>query len=101
MKRPFSVSTKPTTPLSSASSAPSWREIQKEKIGVGAGESQPDEVAVEEPLEVRVHGSALAVLMRTPGREEDLIAGFLASEGVVAGSADIAGVTPCAHLQDV
>jgi len=99
VKRPFSVSTKPTTPLSSASSAPSWREIQKERIGIRAGDAQLDEVAVEEPLEVRVHGSALAVLMRTPGREEDLIAGFLASEGVVAGSTDIAGVAPCAHLE--
>lgn len=98
-KRPSSVSTKPTTRPSSASPAPAWREIRREQIGPRAGETRPDSVAVEEPLEVRVHGNALAVLMRTPGREEDLVAGFLASEGVIAGSSDLVGVAPCAHLE--
>lgn len=42
-----------------------------------------DEVAVEEPLEVRVDGAALAVTMRTPGHDEELAAGFLHGEGLL------------------
>jgi FdhD protein len=45
----------------------------------------PDEVAVEEPLEIRVDGAPLAVTMRTPGQDEELAAGFLHGEGLVAG----------------
>src|SRR4051812_21667117 len=43
-----------------------------------------DEVAVEEPLEIRVDGAALAVTMRTPGHDEELAVGFLAGEGLLA-----------------
>jgi FdhD protein len=42
-----------------------------------------DEVAVEEPLEVRVDGRALAVTMRTPGHDEELALGFLFGEGLI------------------
>src|SRR5579872_4136946 len=42
-----------------------------------------DEVAVEEPLEIRVDGEPLAVTMRTPGHDEELAAGFLHGEGLV------------------
>ena len=44
-----------------------------------------DEVAVEEPLEIRVDGRALAVTMRTPGDDEDLALGFLFGEGLIDG----------------
>jgi FdhD protein len=43
-----------------------------------------DEVAVEEPLEIRVDGAALAVTMRTPGNDEELALGFLHGEGLIA-----------------
>ena len=43
-----------------------------------------DEVAVEEPLEIRVDGEPLAVTMRTPGHDEELAAGFLHGEGLLA-----------------
>jgi FdhD protein len=43
-----------------------------------------DEVAVEEPLEIRVGGEALAVTMRTPGHDEELALGFLVGEGLLA-----------------
>src|SRR3954454_15792580 len=42
-----------------------------------------DEVAVEEPLEIRVDGEALAVTMRTPGHDDELALGFLVGEGLV------------------
>jgi FdhD protein len=44
-----------------------------------------DEVAVEEPLEIRVDGEALAVTMRTPGHDEELALGFLYGEGLISG----------------
>ena len=42
-----------------------------------------DEVAVEEPLEIRVDGKPLAVTMRTPGHDEELALGFLYGEGLI------------------
>ena len=42
-----------------------------------------DEVAVEEPLEIRVDGAPLAVTMRTPGEDEELALGFLHGEGLI------------------
>jgi len=56
--------------------------------------SQPDEVAVEEPLEIRVEGEPLAIAMRTPGQDEELAAGWLLSEGIVGAAADIAAIVP-------
>src|SRR5436305_13013609 len=56
-----------------------------------------DEVAIEEPLEIRVDGDALAVTMRTPGHDEELALGFLLGEGLIDGprpagpTADLAG----------
>jgi FdhD protein len=44
-----------------------------------------DEVAVEEPLEIRAGGRALAVTMRTPGHDEELALGFLYGEGLIDG----------------
>jgi FdhD protein len=44
-----------------------------------------DEVAVEEPLELRVDGQPLAVTMRTPGHDEELALGFLYGEGLISG----------------
>jgi FdhD protein len=44
-----------------------------------------DEVAVEEPLEIRVDGEPLAVTMRTPGHDEELALGFLYGEGLISG----------------
>jgi FdhD protein len=48
-----------------------------------------DEVAVEEPLEIRVDGSPLAVTMRTPGHDEDLALGFLYGEGLIDGPREV------------
>lgn len=57
--------------------------------------TRPDSLAVEEPLEIRVGGTAFAVTMRTPGDDFELAAGFLVSEGVIGDAGDIAGIRYC------
>jgi FdhD protein len=46
-------------------------------------DGERDEVAVEEPLEIRVDGIPLSVTMRTPGHDEELALGFLYGEGLI------------------
>jgi FdhD protein len=48
-------------------------------------DGERDLVAVEEPLEIRVDGEAIAVTMRTPGHDEELAVGFLRGEGLIEG----------------
>ncbi|HSC91063.1 MAG TPA: formate dehydrogenase accessory sulfurtransferase FdhD [Gaiellaceae bacterium] len=48
-----------------------------------------DRVAVEEPLELRIGGRAVAVTMRTPGHDEELALGFCLSEGLRPASASL------------
>ncbi len=45
------------------------------------GDGFEDEVAVEEPLEIRAGGAALAVTMRTPGHDEELALGSSTARG--------------------
>lgn len=56
-----------------------------------------DQVVVEEPLEIRVEGRSLAVTMRTPGDDLDLVAGFLYTEQVIDGADDLVAM---AHVDD-
>jgi FdhD protein len=48
-----------------------------------------DCIAVEAPLEVWIGGKPATVLMRTPGHDEELVRGFLFSEGIISCAADI------------
>jgi FdhD protein len=59
-----------------------------------------DRVAVEEPMEVRVNGASFAVIMRTPGADRDLAAGFLLAEDVVRGADEIAAIEYCQDTTD-
>ena len=54
-----------------------------------------DTLAVEEPLEIRVAGTPLAVTMRTPGHDVELAAGFLVSEGVIARTEEFRSAIHC------
>ena len=53
------------------------------------GGVERDVVAVEEPLEIRVNGTPVAVTMRTPGHDEELALGFCLSEGIQPVSAAV------------
>ena len=46
------------------------------------GAEEADRLAVEEPLEIRVNGTAVAVTMRTPGHDDELALGFCLTEGL-------------------
>lgn len=64
----------------------------------GAARRQDDVVALEEPLEIRVGGRSVAVLMRTPGHDRELAAGFLLTEGVVRQADDVLDLLVCRDL---
>jgi len=66
------------------------------RLGGPAPGQRPDTLVVEEPLEIRVGGRALAITMRTPGDDMDLAAGFLVSEGVVSEAGHVRAIRYCA-----
>ena len=63
-----------------------------------AGLLVDDELAIEEPLEIKVDGDTLAITMRTPGgpgEDERLALGFLFAEGVLASRDDLVRINHC------
>ena len=74
---------KPSTPVKVLK----WRSSRKDQVA--------DQVASEEPLEVRVNGKSISVMMRTPGRDKELAAGFLYTEGLIKSPNDIADIVGC------
>lgn len=59
------------------------------KYAAGELSSTSDNVAREEPLQITVDGTPVAVVMRTPGYDHDLVTGFLLTEGLVHSFSDI------------
>ncbi|HTH18811.1 MAG TPA: formate dehydrogenase accessory sulfurtransferase FdhD [Candidatus Udaeobacter sp.] len=53
----------------------------------------PDELTIEQPLEIRIGRKPIATTMRTPGHDDELAAGFLLSEGIVRARDQIASVS--------
>jgi FdhD protein len=62
--------------------APPYSAAAVEVVRLPDGRSERDQVAVEEPLEIRIGGRPVAVTMRTPGHDEELALGFCLSEGL-------------------
>jgi FdhD protein len=71
------------------------RIVNVTRRGPSAIAGDRDRVAVEEPMEVRVNGAAFAVIMRTPGADRDLAAGFLLAEDVVRSADEIGTIAYC------
>ena len=62
--------------------APPYSALGVDVVRLPDGRTERDHVAVEEPLEIRIGGSPVAVTMRTPGHDEELALGFCLSEGL-------------------
>ena len=65
--------------------------------GATTADTVLDELAVEEPLEIRVEQHSIAVTMRTPGHDRELAAGFLLTERIIEDADDLTGL---GHLSD-
>jgi FdhD protein len=73
------------------------------KVHAGASHRETDRLATEEPMEIRVESgprghretTSLSVTMRTPGKDFELAAGFLFTEGIVSRLRDIARIEYC------
>src|SRR5437870_7803138 len=62
--------------------APPYSAAAVDVVRLPDGRTERDHVAVEEPLEIRIGGTPVAVTMRTPGHDEELALGFCLSEGL-------------------
>jgi FdhD protein len=56
------------------------------RYDAGAVTRQPDQLIVEEPLEIQLDGALVSTTMRTPGHDFELAAGFCLTEGLLAGA---------------
>ncbi len=59
------------------------------KFRDGRFDLEDERLAVEEPLEIRLGGRRFTLTMRTPGNDEELVAGFLLAEGFIESHADL------------
>ena len=73
------------------------RPVDVLRVGPDGRQHVSDLVAAEEPLDIRLHGESFAVVMRTPGEDKALAAGFLFSERVIRSPSDIGAVEHCRH----
>jgi len=81
----------------------SVKRVQIQRFGADGG-NRDDVVATEEPLEIRLSYAqpdgrraqkSISITMRTPGSDEELAAGFLLTEGIIAGPAELDAIGPC------
>lgn len=69
--------------------------IEIARVAGPRAERARDVAAVEEPLEIRLNGASFAVIMRTPGADRELTAGFLLSERIIGSSDDVGVIRHC------
>jgi FdhD protein len=66
----------------------------------GAATRRHDALAGEEPMEIRVNGTAVSVTMRTPGNDFELALGFCLGEGIVGAAHDVVAIRYCVGDED-
>jgi FdhD protein len=71
------------------------KNVQVVRMRPGQRADDSDRAASEEPLEVRLHGKPFAVIMRTPGADRELAAGFLLAERVIKSADDLGTIEHC------
>jgi len=76
------------------------RQVARTRLDETRRSDAPDRVAREEPLEIQIGGASLAVVMRTPGHDLELVTGFLLTERIVPAPGDIDSVRPCSEVTD-
>ena len=76
------------------------REVALTRVAAAGVTAERDAVAREEPLEIQVRGVSVAVLMRTPGHDEELARGFLVTERIVRAADEITAVRHCRVVED-
>lgn len=79
---------------------PSVRPVDVIGVTGAGGTARTDLAAAEEPLEIRLGAAPFVVIMRTPGADRELAAGFLLSEQVIRDAADIAMIRHCTDGED-
>ena len=72
-----------------------FRGVHVVRVTDGVRSADNDRAATEEPLEVRLHNRPFAVIMRTPGADRELAAGFLLAEGVLEDADDLGTIEYC------
>jgi FdhD protein len=72
-----------------------FRGVDVVRVRDGVRVADRDRAATEEPLEVRLHNRPFAVIMRTPGADRELAAGFLLAEGVLKSADDLGTIEYC------
>jgi FdhD protein len=82
------------------SPASAFSSLDVVRVRGGVQVSDTDRAAAEEPLEIRLHGRPFAVIMRTPGADRELAAGFLLAERVIRGADDLGTIEHCVDSRD-
>lgn len=72
---------------------PRIKTVAMERIKGPGTSRESDCLAAEEPLEIRVQGHSVAVVMRTPGEDRELAAGFLVTEGLVRTANEVVDIS--------
>ena len=73
------------------------RKIPMRRMSGPSGADETDFLAAEEPLEIRVEGHSIAIVMRTPGEDQELAAGFLVTEGLLHAVDDLVDIKHQTH----
>ena len=73
------------------------RVVPVTRVAGGDVSRTSDVAAAEEPLDIRLHGRSFAVIMRTPGEDRALAAGFLLSERIISSADDVGAIEHCRH----
>lgn len=69
--------------------------IEMARVAASGAVTVPDVAAVEEPLEIRLHGKPFVVIMRTPGADRELAAGLLFAERLISSADDLGAIRHC------
>ncbi len=73
------------------------QQVAVQRVEGPASSRESDCLAAEEPLEIRVEGHSVAVVMRTPGEDRELAAGFLVTEGLIYSAEDVIDIKHQPH----